>query len=1480
VGTQRALVETIANGEAVLVVGAGSSCKAGHPSWKQLLAALAAAARNVDRGAADAVVGTDAPLLASKYRKILGDPEYQTLLQRVFAPRTPPHQKEHETLVSLPFQDVLTTNFDGVLRSAHHAVYRTAADYCDGDQWERLGDLRSRPRGAQRTYVHLHGSVDRPAEIVLCKEDYDKRYHRDRAFGEFLRTWLLGRRLVFIGFSFSDHDFTHIMRHASAFARSEPRHFAILEQPINPEEAADRAADLRGQYGVETIYFDNSSGDFSELWKLIANLRADVATLEPDPSEVARAVVDALLREILPDPNDREAALRRLPQLVQQLGPSRSTTNTGAGGASAVDQEIDRVFELVTQGRSEDAIQQYEAIRRREGASLTPKQQYRLDANIGNAHYAAGNAAEASKYYLSAVTHYRDSRDARAIEAMGHLLACDHETARHLAEQLCKEEPDFPRAWSLWINAQGDDANLKLLTSQVPRTIRSDAEVAFALADLAARTGELDAQVEHARAAVAASADWPDALSRLGTAILQAERRHVTFNADTLAVPRDVHALREADALLTKAIAVIAGRPPLSRLAGAYFNRSVVRRLLGQEAEAGADISEAFRLNSEEPIIALSFSMEADAEKEMDKALAALARILPMQEYQPQAAFATAWLLLRRRKEDDAKRAFEVLKGVSRELDTAEPAAGRGDIVRLALRALSASDRSDEGPAFVEQLPSEALPDYERTMLLAGAHLRADERERARELAETGIQQLGDGGSWFERREAALLAEDCGLYAEAIDLWQSILSENDTSSDTVHLARAAYRGNHWRVALDVCSATRAAGSTTREHLRIEVAILAESREPDRAVELLRSWLARHSNDKQLTLQLSVLALHDGRPEIAVFDPRRLPSVGEVSDADEGAMLVQVLRRGPEPAGALRTAYGLYRRFPDDHAAHIALLSCVFDPSATPVAIERPDRIGEDTAALVGRDGEQARWIYVETEPDPLSSREEYPASHDFIKSMWSRSAGDTFEYMGHTYRVHRIENRVLRRAQEVAEKYEERFPHGGMLRRFAAPAPPAEGVSLKEQLGEMYEVLKRHDEYWQQLEAMYRDQRLPISTFARMHGRSVFDIVRYLATDPSLGVRADDGVRERWPAAIDAVAQAPEIVLDGTALASALLLDLLDVLPSFGPRLVVPKVVLDQLRHQSLEMRARAPRGTIGLRNEQLFVRELTVDEIAREVELLERVISFIRTECEVAGGEATIDLPQELREKLPELLEQSAIDAVALAARRGCPLWTDDLGLRQLVSELEVGVTGVWTQAVVRGAHARGWIPLEKLHRCHAALLAYGYSLTRLSADDMVGVLDVEGWRMDCRAVRGLVTVVSDVAFLNLHNTLIVALGLKRALERAPRRELARSFIVAVLDTLARDKANLLAEFIYRFPGLRRTRWIRELPSNVAGSEQASAAPRAVLIRVDPFRDGTGRSLKRLMRAWRSQDRELRPNRARARNRVTHRSRGPTAQP
>ena len=180
---KRELIELVASGEAVLLVGAGSSKRVGYPDWRGLLKDLEDLTNEFSDGfESDKRMREKFPLKYAEEIKLHvcqsgGLKKYHTLLRRLLelGPdlEYPPFEKLHKTLVSLPFRGILTTNYDIVLEAALADITQPPVgfnslivheDYeIEVNRFIRSVSDQSRPQ----RIAHLHGRYDLPKSIIL-----------------------------------------------------------------------------------------------------------------------------------------------------------------------------------------------------------------------------------------------------------------------------------------------------------------------------------------------------------------------------------------------------------------------------------------------------------------------------------------------------------------------------------------------------------------------------------------------------------------------------------------------------------------------------------------------------------------------------------------------------------------------------------------------------------------------------------------------------------------------------------------------------------------------------------------------------------------------------------------------------------------------------------------------------------------------------------------------------------------------------------------------------------------------------------------------------------------------------------------------------------------------------------------------------------------------------------------------------------------
>ena len=309
------LIELVASEEAVLIVGAGSSRRVSYLDWQGLLKELEALAHKCgdDFDPNDGKRVNDPLAYAEDIKSYICEQRgnldrYYAFLQNLFSPKTPPCEVFHKCLVSLPFRGILTTNYDNVLEAALGEIEPSSAydnslvidDGSAGRVHEFL--MAMSDRSIIRRIAHLHGKFDHANSIILSIEDYKHAYglsltDEDDELQQQI-TWTLHRKLlwailatrrvVFVGFSMNDPYLNKMLETVSAdlWKWDKSIHFAIMSiSPGSAEDSKDKAEGLKSEYGVDTVFYEDSDDLHQGLNDIIVQIAKSCGIAIDEPAD-------------------------------------------------------------------------------------------------------------------------------------------------------------------------------------------------------------------------------------------------------------------------------------------------------------------------------------------------------------------------------------------------------------------------------------------------------------------------------------------------------------------------------------------------------------------------------------------------------------------------------------------------------------------------------------------------------------------------------------------------------------------------------------------------------------------------------------------------------------------------------------------------------------------------------------------------------------------------------------------------------------------------------------------------------------------------------------------------------------------------------------------------------------------------------------------------------------------------------------------
>lgn len=293
------MIETIRSEKSFAFAGAGVSRPLGYPTWPELLDKLAQETR---AACGEAIVDTAGKpitvtevesfpdlLLRAEIFKFNLKNLYERVMYAVFAPKKGVTADIRE-VARLPFQHVLTCNYDISLEIAHEELQLAFEPICVCDEAAREFVNKLCDFQYNRRIVHVHGRFDKPNSIVLTEKDYATLYDQSQIARRFWDNTPLYRSCIFFGFSFTDEDITegfNLKNFNRAYRNgSQTPHFALLALADNnrDKQRALRAS-YKAKYGIDLVFFDAIDLNYAGYSRVLEKMAHDV------PPAAARGLV-------------------------------------------------------------------------------------------------------------------------------------------------------------------------------------------------------------------------------------------------------------------------------------------------------------------------------------------------------------------------------------------------------------------------------------------------------------------------------------------------------------------------------------------------------------------------------------------------------------------------------------------------------------------------------------------------------------------------------------------------------------------------------------------------------------------------------------------------------------------------------------------------------------------------------------------------------------------------------------------------------------------------------------------------------------------------------------------------------------------------------------------------------------------------------------------------------------------------------------
>lgn len=259
--------EAIKNDSLVLFVGAGMSMPLKFPSWTDLILNIL---KDIDE---------DGPFNFSYYLKQANYIDVFKVLDELERNGYVPKVKKalHKQITPIKFEEpqlnkhkklwefcdkIITTNYDKVLEKV---MPEGIEAYSNGNEFQQSKSIQGSP-----FLYKIHGDITNPNTCILFESDYKKLYN-DTSDLQTLKSFLLNKTILFIGFSLDD-----------PFVTRQMEHITTLYKGYNPEHyiLQTKSKDF-SDFNVKSISIENWEDAFdSFLDKLIVTKKESLKTTE------------------------------------------------------------------------------------------------------------------------------------------------------------------------------------------------------------------------------------------------------------------------------------------------------------------------------------------------------------------------------------------------------------------------------------------------------------------------------------------------------------------------------------------------------------------------------------------------------------------------------------------------------------------------------------------------------------------------------------------------------------------------------------------------------------------------------------------------------------------------------------------------------------------------------------------------------------------------------------------------------------------------------------------------------------------------------------------------------------------------------------------------------------------------------------------------------------------------------------------------
>ena len=1039
---------------------------------------------------------------------------------------------------------------------------------------------------------------------------------------------------------------------------------------------------------------------------------------------------------------------------------------------------IDLARDLLNRGLLRTARTELEKIRN-EVAEASSHLRFRYLTNLAACALAEEDTETASNLLEQAYLLEPENIKGITNAALSAHLKGDSDRAKLLAHKALSLAPNDSQVTAILIvelsrHDTTDDLDAHLSQND---WIPQDKTCALALAGILLNQSRADEAIEVCRTLVEVYADDPDVHLALAEHLMYARRQDApaaAFSQET------VDHYVEIDRETTLALELLRDTQLEARKARALFTRGCARALLRQSENAVHDLDRVLEIEPGNVDAIYNKGLVCFNDGRLEEARALLELALDSSRGEEARLVLADIALL----SGDVDAAIALLDGTLVLEDMSWEDMHRAQMLRKSELASQAVDSI--GPAVYEAV-SHNPADPKLLTLAALCRQQDDELVEAESLLLQASVVADETDAQTVTFFLARLYDDLARYSEAADQYARIVGKVATHPSALSLLRCLYSAGRLGEALEWAQEIQSqVEDLPRTVIEVEAYIRELAGDLERAIACIETLCSRPDSAPHDKVWLArMLYRHgDGAAAYEMVSSIRTPQLREHS---KELMSLAQLKRFLGLPGFLEDAYQARRQSMGDPSIHLAYLN---------IFVDHEDDLSETNLAgpgtwvhLRGESGEQ--WWCIADDQDVPSGSHEIASNDPLARQLTGKQVGDSIVLRRDievlTYEVMSIQNKYVHAFQETVNEFSTRFPGDKNISRV--------DVS-DDDISAMLRVLDSRYRMVSDIEAMYREGRLPFTSLASLLGVSLVEAWAACTQDGLTQVRFSIGAEDDSRKSASLLDGADCLILDTVSLLTVQELGLRENLLQLFSRVVVPQAVIDGLHEaHAMATTGRSPEGWLSKSHDGTYLlRDAEPEELANRAEFLGRTLHFARSFEPIASYPL---LYIGNREELADLLSPVGAGTVFAGTPSSSDvslLLCDDLELARF-AESE-GILSVNTQQLLSYMLARGVITAEEHAAAIEKLVRLNYWFVRVGPGDIVSCLQLNNYQTT-HGIRAMFKTLEGPHCTDDSAVAVLAEVMLSAMTEAPRE---RHSILASLAIATLRHGRELRPVLFKF--------------------------------------------------------------------------------